>query len=95
MADAILLVDLASRPRSAVREVPDLVRHPLEPAVVTIFMITGSDVDGHAAFRVAPQESRPVFRGLRHHLFRTVPPTGIHDISRIEMKVRTLVLEAV
>lgn len=64
-----------------------------ESAVVTIFVVSGGDVDFEVVVFEALVEAGPVFFGLLSYLFGIVPPPCIHDIAGVEIEIRALFFE--
>ena len=64
-----------------------------ESAVVTIFVISGGDVDFEVVVSIALVEAGPIFFGLLSHLFGIVPPTCVHDVAGVEIEIRPLFFE--
>ena len=59
-----------------------------ESAVVTIFVVSGGDVDFEVVVFESLVEAGPVFFGLLFYLFGIVPPTGVHDVPGIKIEIR-------
>ena len=64
-----------------------------ESAVVTIFVVSGGDVDFEVVVSIALVEAGPVIFGLLSYLFGIVPPTGVHDVAGIEIEIRAFFFE--
>ncbi len=64
-----------------------------ESAVVTIFVVSGGDVDFEVVVSIALVEAGPIFFGLLFYLFGIGPPPGIHDIAGVEIEIRTFFFE--
>ena len=58
-----------------------------ESAIVTIFVVSGGDVDFEVVVSIALVEAGPVLFGLLSYLFGIVPPTGVHDVTGIKIEV--------
>ena len=64
-----------------------------ESAVVTIFVVSGGDVDFEVVVFEALVEAGPVFFGLLSYLFGIVPPPSVHDVPRIKIEVGAFLFE--
>ena len=66
-----------------------------ESAVVTVFVISGGNVDFEVVVSIALFEARPVFFGLLSYLFGIVPPPCVHDVTGVEIEIRAFFFEVV
>ena len=64
-----------------------------ESAVVTVFVISGGNIDFEVVVSIALVEAGPVFFGLLSYLFGIVPPPGVHDVPGIKIEIRSLSFE--
>ena len=64
-----------------------------EAAVVTVFVVSRSDIDFEVVVFEALVEASPVFFGLLSYLFGIVPPPGVHDVPGIKIEIRSLSFE--
>ena len=67
----------------------------LQSSIIAIFVIAGSDIDGHLAIVESLPETRPVFLRLALHLRFIVPPSSVHNVAGIECKIRPIFLKPI